>query len=70
MATRIPTAVARKDMAAILKRSARGERIKVTRHDKTIAVVIPKHDLDVLEDCEGSRRATLPANAKKSSGSH
>jgi len=69
MATRIPTAVARKEMATILKRSARGERIKVTRHDKTIAVVIPKQDLKALEECEDARKASAAANPKKASGS-
>ena len=52
MSTRMPSAAARKDFANLMKRSARGERIKVTRHDKTIAVLIPKKDLRKLEDCE------------------
>jgi len=52
MAHRIPTAVARKDFAALLDNSARGARIKLTRYDKTIAVVVSKDDLAKLEECE------------------
>ena len=33
-------------------RSAAGERIKLTRYNKTVAIVIPKRDLEILEDCE------------------
>lgn len=29
-----------------------GERIKVTRYNKTAAVLIPKRDLERLEECE------------------
>jgi prevent-host-death family protein len=35
-----------------VKRSARGERIKITRYNKTAVVIIPKRDLDALENCE------------------
>lgn len=52
MTIRISTAIARKDFASVLRASARGERIKLTRYDKTIAIVIPKQDLISLEDCE------------------
>ena len=52
MSNRIPTAVARKDFAAVLDNSARGARIKLTRYDKTVAVVISKDDLARLEECE------------------
>jgi hypothetical protein len=62
MANRIPTAVARKDFASVLDDSARGERIKLTRYDKTIAVVISKDDLAKLEECERARGA---AEAKR-----
>jgi prevent-host-death family protein len=50
------TAEARKDFAALLRSSAKGERIKLTRYNKTVAVLIPKQDLDDLEDCQRSRR--------------
>ena len=55
MTQRLPTAVARKDFANVLRDSAAGERIKLTRYNKTVAVIIPKHDLDELEDCQKAR---------------
>ena len=57
MTARMPTALARKDFAAVVRRSQRGERIKVTRHNKTAAVVISKEDLEHLESCEERRNA-------------
>ena len=42
-----------------------GERIKLTRYNKTIAVVIPKKDLTDLEECEKSR-----AQAEATPGDH
>lgn len=56
MAQRMSTAEARKDFAALLRSSAAGERIKLTRYNKTVAVLIPKHDLDELEECQQRRR--------------
>jgi antitoxin (DNA-binding transcriptional repressor) of toxin-antitoxin stability system len=55
MTQRLPTAAARKSFAAVLRDSAAGERIKLTRYNKTIAVVIPKKDLTDLEECEKAR---------------
>ena len=55
MTQRLPTATARKSFATVLRDSAAGERIKLTRYNKTIAVIIPKKDLTDLEDCEKSR---------------
>jgi prevent-host-death family protein len=52
MTSRIQAAKARKEFAAVIERSARGERIKLTRYGKTLAVVVPKTDLEALEDCE------------------
>lgn len=52
MAQRMSTADARKDFAALLRSSSKGERIKLTRYNKTVAVLIPKQDLDELEDCQ------------------
>jgi antitoxin (DNA-binding transcriptional repressor) of toxin-antitoxin stability system len=52
MTQRLPTAVARKDFANVLRDSAAGERIKLTRYNKTVAVIIPKKDLSDLEDCQ------------------
>jgi antitoxin (DNA-binding transcriptional repressor) of toxin-antitoxin stability system len=52
MTQRLPTAVARKDFANVLRDSAAGQRIKLTRYNKTVAVIIPKKDLTDLEDCQ------------------
>ena len=52
MTSRIQAAKARKDFADVVRRSAKGERIKLTRYGRTLAVVIPKSDLEALEDCE------------------
>ena len=46
------TAGARKNFASLVRRTAAGERIKLTRYNKTVAIVIPKRDLALLEDCE------------------
>ena len=51
---------------------AAGERIKLTRYNKTVAIVIPKQDLARLEDCEKQpepesepeQRAARPRRAK------
>jgi antitoxin (DNA-binding transcriptional repressor) of toxin-antitoxin stability system len=45
----------------LVTKSAAGERIKVTRYNKTVAVLIPKRDLAQLEDCEKG----LPARGKR-----
>jgi antitoxin (DNA-binding transcriptional repressor) of toxin-antitoxin stability system len=57
MSQRMPTAEARKGFASVLRNSAAGERIKLTRYNKTIAVIIPKKDLVELEDCEEKKKA-------------
>ena len=61
MTQRLPTAVARKEFANVLRDSAAGERIKLTRYNKTVAVIIPKKDLTDLEDCEKHRGAESPS---------
>jgi prevent-host-death family protein len=53
MSQRIPTSVARKYFAEVVRRSARGERFELTRYDNTLAVLISKRDLDKLEEFEG-----------------
>lgn len=65
MAQRMSTAEARKDFAALLRSSEKGERIKLTRYNKTVAVLIPKHDLDELEDCQGRKHRDGEAKATK-----
>ena len=52
MARRIPIAAARKNLAELVARSGKGERIKLTRYDRTVAVLIPKQHLEDLERCE------------------
>lgn len=68
MTQRLPTAAARKSFAAVLRDSEAGERIKLTRYNKTVAVIIPKKDLKELEDCEKSR--TEPESAEVSESEH
>jgi prevent-host-death family protein len=36
----------------LVTKSAAGERIKVTRYNKTAAVLVSKRDLERLEECE------------------
>ena len=49
---RIQAAGARKHFSSLVTKSAMGERIKVTRYNKTAAVLVPKADLEKLEECE------------------
>ena len=49
---RIPAAGARKRFSSLVTRSAAGERIKVTRYNKTAAVLVSKRDLERLQECE------------------
>jgi hypothetical protein len=55
MAQEIATAYARKHLARVVRRSASGIRIKLTRYGKTQAVLIPEDDFMFLEKCERSR---------------
>jgi antitoxin (DNA-binding transcriptional repressor) of toxin-antitoxin stability system len=57
MAQEIATAAARKNLARVVRRSAAGTRIKLTRYGKTQAVLVPEHDLAFLEQCERDRRS-------------
>jgi antitoxin (DNA-binding transcriptional repressor) of toxin-antitoxin stability system len=68
MTQRLPTAAARKSFATVLRDSAAGERIKLTRYNKTIAVVIPKKDLTDLEECEKARTTAEPEHPKAGHG--
>ena len=49
---RIQAAGARKNFSSLVNKSAKGERIKVTRYNRTAGVLIGKEDLKRLEDCE------------------
>ena len=55
---RLQAAAARKNFSSLVTKSAAGERIKVTRYNKTAAVLIPKRDLERLQDCE--KQMTAP----------
>lgn len=57
MSNRMAVAAARKNHARLLKRVEDGERVKLTRYDKTMAVLIPKHDLATLESCEEEQKS-------------
>jgi len=55
-------------LANVVRRSARGERIKVTRYGKTLAILISKRDLQALEDCEkgqGAARSSRRPSRRK-----
>ena len=56
MAQEIATAIARKNLARIVRRSAAGTRIKLTRYGKIQAVLIPEDDFRFLEHCERKRQ--------------
>jgi len=60
MTVRIPTAGARKRFASLIKQAARGDRVKITRYNQTAVVMIPKHDLEALEECEKKAAAAKP----------
>ena len=64
MTSRIPIAAARKRFASVLQRTKEGERIKLTRYNKTVAAIIPKHDLDKLKDCEDDKESSAKAKPK------
>jgi antitoxin (DNA-binding transcriptional repressor) of toxin-antitoxin stability system len=57
MAQEIATALARKNLAHLVRRSAAGTRIKLTRYGKIQAVLIPENDLTFLENCERTGRS-------------
>ena len=44
-----------------------GERIKVTRYNRTAAVLIPKRDLAKLEECEKAAEKTASSGGKRRS---
>ena len=59
MAEKVPTALARKHLARVVRRSAAGTRIKLTRYGKIQAVLIPEDDFAFLEYCERSGRRRM-----------
>jgi antitoxin (DNA-binding transcriptional repressor) of toxin-antitoxin stability system len=65
MTIRIQVAQARRGFAAVVARSAAGIRFKVTRYGQTLAALVPKRDLQKLEDCENEKK---PARARRQPG--
>jgi prevent-host-death family protein len=71
--TRVSVAGARRDFAKVLARAAeRGSRIKVTRYGTTLAGIISRSDLHLLEECDETparrsapRRRRSPARSRK-----
>ena len=50
---RIPKTDARQRFSEVMNRAGhRGERVKVTHYGRTLAAIVPKADLEKLEDCE------------------
>jgi prevent-host-death family protein len=63
---RVAKADARKRFADIVTGAGRrGERIKITHYGKTLAVLIPKADLQKLEECEHARASSRSAQRRK-----
>ena len=62
---RIQAAGARKHFSSLVTKAVAGERIKVTRYNKTAAILIPKRDLERLEECE---KAVSAASGKRARG--
>jgi prevent-host-death family protein len=61
---RISAAGARKHFSSLVTKSAGGERIKVTRYNKTAAILVPKRDLARLEECEKELNASGAKRAR------
>ncbi len=64
---RIQAAGARQNFSSLVKKSQAGERIKLTRYNKTAAILIPKRDLERLEECEGEKDVAS-AGSKRARG--
>jgi prevent-host-death family protein len=66
--TKVSVATARRDFAKVLARAAeRGSRIKVTRYGTTLAGIISRSDLSLLQECdETARGARRKGPARKS----
>jgi prevent-host-death family protein len=65
MSHRISIADARKNLAEVVQRSARGERIKLTRYNHSLAVLIPKRDLQELERCQEEGASAVRRSARR-----
>jgi prevent-host-death family protein len=49
---RMSTSKAREDLADVLKAVAKGERVLLRRHGKTVAAIVPVEDLALLRAIE------------------
>ena len=61
---RIQAAGARKHFSSLVTKAVAGERIKVTRYNKTAAILISKRDLQRLEECERQAGAAKGKQAR------
>lgn len=70
---RIPKTEARRRFSEVVSRAGyRGERVKITHYGKTLAAIVPKADLRMIEDCERQlqprkSRTGTPNKVRKSS---
>jgi antitoxin (DNA-binding transcriptional repressor) of toxin-antitoxin stability system len=49
---RIPIAEARKNLAGVMRQVSKGNRVKLTRYNKTLAGLVGCGDLTNLEECD------------------
>ena len=55
---RIAKSEARKRFSEVIdKAGRRGERVKITHYGRTLAILVSRKDLEVLNDCENAQAA-------------
>lgn len=65
----MPKAEARRRFSEVTTRvGRRGERVKITHYGKTLAVLVSKHDLQRLSDCESDQHTGQRAAASGDRG--
>lgn len=62
---RLPIAAVRKNLAEIIASSAKGERIKLTRYNRSLVGIVPKGDLAKLQRCEEEKATAAPPRARR-----
>jgi PHD/YefM family antitoxin component YafN of YafNO toxin-antitoxin module len=62
---RIPVAEARKNLASVLAKAAKNERVKITRYNQTLAGIISRADLMRLSHCDELLSAPRVKRSKK-----
>jgi len=70
MTERIPIADVRKHLASVMRRCASGTRIKVTRFDRTVAVLVPPGDLRSLQDRDAEAGGADSGRLSRQSNDH